>query len=68
MAAMGSARSMGFTRCSLKPASWLLTSILIHAVAAHRDARHTVDRANVAPELVTIAVGQTKIALDQTID
>ena len=38
------------------------TPVLIHAVAAHRDARHTADCANAAHELVAIAVGQTKIA------
>jgi hypothetical protein len=38
------------------------TPILIHAVAAHRYARHTPDRANAAHDLVAIAVGQTKIA------
>ena len=36
------------------------TPILIHAVAAHRDAMHTPDRANAAHDLVAIAVGQTK--------
>jgi hypothetical protein len=29
---------------------------------AHRDARHTADRAHAAHELVAIAVGQTNIA------
>ena len=50
----------------LAEASLLATTpILIHAVAARRDVRHTAEVANAAHELIAIAVGQTKIAHEQ---